>query len=350
MTNKSILLPEMNGVMFIGGRRGVGKSYLASTADNPKNVCFVDFEEKGNGIHYQLGFGAYHSLLPDANLYQNVLNVINQIEQDKFTVIIFDNVSILEDAMKAEAKKNASIYAKEFGLSQSNISTGRFGGASAVVNKLISYKISAPLHSKGVKLIIGTAHAKPFWASAGPIPNKWNILGADRWQDLAVLNLILVNGDNPPVPSAIVKKEQLGFIRFDEDKGEFETGRRLPYRIPTCTFKAIKNYLIEPANLDDPAKGEVVSEVEYAAYSDELTNEQLEMNKMALEIQQEEVRRQEKEEQELFNNLYQEQQQFVQSLAADKKGPIPMIVNMILAEVQEKYPELSKEDVGGMLS
>lgn len=348
---KSILPPELSGVMFIGGRRGSGKSFLASQADNPKLVCFIDFEEKGSGIHYQLEFGQYHSILPDANLYQNTLDVINNLEQDRFSVVIFDNVSHLEDAMKAEAMANSSKYAKEFGLKQSNIASGRFGGPSAVVNKLISYKISAPLHKKGVKLIIGTAHAKAFWGSSGPIPNKWNILGADRWQDLAILSLILVNSeDKPTIPAAIVKKEQLGQITFDEKTGEFTIGRRMPFRIPLCTFKAIRDYLEHPADLDNPQKGEVVTPAEYAAYSDELTNEQLEMNRMALTIQQEEIRRQEQEIKDLFNSQFDEARTLAIKLASDYEGlPLPIVAGKILPELQKEYPDFDIDDVREML-
>lgn len=345
---KSILHPEIHGVCFVGGRRGVGKSYFASQADNPKNTIFIDYEEKGTGIHEQLGFGIYKSII--SNVYQETLSLIDSIEKDKYTVVVFDNVSYLEDAMKAEASSKAQVYAKEFGLNAGNIISGRFGGASAVVNKLISAKITMPLYQKGVRLIIGTAHAKPFWGSGGPIPNKWNILGADRWQDLSIISLILVEGDYQPIPSAIVKKEQLGSIRFNEEKEEFETGRRLPFRLPKANFFSITNYLDNPADLDNPAKGEVPNKAEMAAYSDELTDEQLQMNRMSLEIQQTEIKRQEDEERAFLDSQLEGAKKLTLELAQGFNGmPAPMVIPQIITKVQEQYPNITEKDLSEML-
>ncbi len=88
----SILPPEMKGVMFISGYRGKGKSYLASQADLPPNIAFFDFEDKGEGIHSQLGFGYYKALSQEENnplaRGQLLLKEIARLPRDKFTVII----------------------------------------------------------------------------------------------------------------------------------------------------------------------------------------------------------------------------------------------------------------------
>jgi len=346
--NNSILPIDMYGVMFIGGKRGSGKSFLASTMENPTRVCFIDFEEKGKILHQQLNFGEYHSVALSENLFNQVLNIIENLEPDKFTVVIFDNVTHLEDAMKSEVKRKPIDYAKQFGINQYNISSGNFGGASAVVNKLISYKISSPLHQKGVKLIIGTAHAKPFWGSGGPIPNKWNILGADRWQDLAILSLILIDGTYAPIPSAIVKKEQLGEITFDGEN--FTKKRRLPFRLPKVDLKSIGYYLKNPADLKNPPTDEVVSEEERASYSDELTDEQFEINRMALEIQREKINKQQKEKEILFKNQWNEAKKLALELTADKSLPLPMWIEDVIGKFNNQYPQYNQSDFEEMIN
>jgi hypothetical protein len=326
---KSILPPEFSGVIYIGGRRGVGKTYLASTADDPKNELFLDYEEKGEGLNSQLGFGAYHSMATRDNVFLETLQIIDSLKKDQFTVAILDNISPLELSMKGEAIAHAQDYAKEFGLSVSNILSGRFGGASSVVNHLISSKISKNLRAKGIKVIIVTAHVKPFWGSGGPIPNKWNVLGADKWQELSILTLTLIPGDYAPIPSALVNKEQLGSISFKE--GRFEIKRRLPFRIPKCnTFASVTQYLKEPVDLASPKEGETPLDSEIASYSEELTNEQLAMNNAALEIQQAQLREAEEEEQRAFDLEYNLVRETVQE-HVQKAPPV------ILKHVQEKY-------------
>ena len=281
---KSILPEEMRGVAFLGGRRGLGKTFLAAQVENPALVLFLNYDSrKGEGIHNQLKFGEYHDLTAEAagsgniGLWNKTVEVINKVPKDRFTVAIIDNVSPLELAMKAEAMRGIAQYTKEFGLSRANVENNRYGGDKSIVNFLITEKITAPLFAKGIQLIVATAHVKPPWVNGAPVPNKWNAKGADRWQEISVLTLILIPGDYPPTPSAIVQKEQLGSIVFDAALGDFTMSRRLPARIARCTFSEIRRYLREPADLNDPKPGEVLSHEEYFSYSDELSKEQLAM-------------------------------------------------------------------------
>jgi hypothetical protein len=288
---KSILPPEFRGVTFITGRRGVGKSFLAAQADIPDNVVYFDFEAKAEGLHNQLHFGAYYPVTEMAvgrgvaGTWDVMLDLISKLPLNRYTVAVIDNVSPLELAMKAEATRNAKLYAKEFSLQEGNITAGRYGGASSVVNFLVTDKICAPLHAKGIQLIVVTAHVKPPWANGVPISNKWNSLGATRWQELSILSLVLVAGEHAPVPAALVQKEQLGSITFDAEQGEFVIQRRLPLRIPRCTFAEVKRYIREPANLANPAVGEKPSDDEYYQFSEELSKEQLSIMRMALEVE-----------------------------------------------------------------
>jgi len=278
---KSILPPEMRGVMFISGYRGVGKSFLASQADIPANVIYVDLEEKGSGIHEQLHFGSYRPLTREVaqekgedagpgDLYPALTDTFSSIEQDRFTVAVIDNIKPLEDAARHAVEADP----KKFGVSLSNVRSGRFGGAWPGVHYIVSNLMDI-LQSRGIRLIIVTAHIRPRWGGAGPIPGKYNLRGVDRWQELSILTLILIHGEFAPIPAALVQKEQLGLIQYDSEAEDFIVKRRLPLRIPSCTFSEIRRYLREPADIRDPQPGEIPTADETSPFDAKLSTEQM---------------------------------------------------------------------------
>lgn len=287
ITENSILPREMKGVMFVSGYRGIGKSYLAATADAPSKVVFLDFESKGEGLHEQLGFAAYHSLTSEsagkgaAGLWDATYAAINSIPAG-CTVCVLDNIAPLELALRAEAGRDLNRYVKEFGLNLANVQAGRYGGLSSVVNFLITEKLTAPIHARGVRLIIATTHIKSRWENGVPILNKYSIKGADRWQELSILSLVLHPGEFAPVPAALIQKEQLGTLTWDARTGTHTIGRRLPLRMPQCTFAEIRRYLCEPANLREPAAGEVPTDAQSDPFRSELSREQIAMMTAAM--------------------------------------------------------------------
>lgn len=58
--------------------------------------------------------------------------------------------------------------------------------------------------------------------------------------------------------------------------------QRLPRRIPVCTWSAIRRYLDEPADWDNPAPGEVPDEEELRLLSGTLSPEQRDMLRLAV--------------------------------------------------------------------
>jgi len=290
----SILPPEMRGVMKITGYRGIGKSFLAAQADVPQNIAYFDFEQKGEGIHRQMNFGLYRALTREAkrgdpvDLYNVTMDAFANLEQDRYTVAVLDNISPLELAMNAEGRRGAREYAQEFGLNLKNILANRFGGTKSIVNFMISTRISNVLHARGVRLIIAVSHIGSRWGVGGPIPNKYREKGADRWQELSILSLVLIPGEFAPVPAALVQKEQLGLIAWDEMKQEHVIRRRLPWRIPKCTFAEIRRYLREPADLENPAPGEIPLDDETNPFSEKLSREQINLMTLALQKEQRE--------------------------------------------------------------
>jgi len=317
-TRASSILPrELKGVMYVSGYRGIGKSFLAAQADLPQNIAFFDYENKGEGIDAALNFGLYLPITQMAagrgllGVYEETIRALENLEKDTYTVLVLDNISPLEGGMNAEAGRNAGRYAALYGLNEKNIRSGRFGGTRSVVNYMVSDKVCSMAHAKGVDLVVATAHVKERWGAAGPIPNKYAVKGADRWQELSILTLILIPGDTPPVPAALVQKEMLGVISLptnispdviqavlDGDDGHI-VKRRLPFRIPQCTFQRVRWYLKHPANLDSPAAGESPTLEEADPFSAKLSKEQFSIMKMALEKE----KREEGEEEDVFGGV-----------------------------------------------
>jgi len=142
------------------------------------------------------------------------------------------------------------------------------------------------LWSRGVKLISVTAHIRNRWAGGAQVVNSFNIKGADRWDELSILTLVMIPGDFAPVPAALVMKEQLGAIEFAN--GQFKVTRRLPYRLPRATPSAIRDYLQSPANLHSPAPGETPSDEEIQPFREKLSREQIKIVLAEIEREKEE--------------------------------------------------------------
>lgn len=351
--------------MFLSGYRGSGKSFLASQSDLPQNILFLDFESKGAGINAQLQFGSYRALTQEAGedpqaLYRVTMQVINEIPDSRYTVAIFDNVSPFEIAMNAEAANNARMYSQRYGLNEKNVKAGRFGGTKAIVNFMIS-DICAKLHSKGIQLIVPTSHISARWSTTGPIPNKYSMKGADRWQELSILTLILIPGDKPPVPSALVQKEQLGTISIDYSDGKLDSElldaimrgeaghivqRRLPPKISECTFQKLRWYLHNPADFKNLADHEVPSLEERDPFDKKLSNEQLGLMMKELDYQ----RAQEEEEKAIMEALAVDdkvkitdeiKKHLIAISAVNRKMPFPAIQ----IELKEKGHDYSIPDI-----
>src|SRR3990167_1474352 len=133
MSNVSILPPEMKGVMFISGYRGKGKTFLAAQADLPANIAFFDFEDKGGVVDSQLHFGYYKaiSMSENNNLARSILllDEIEKLPPDKFTVAILDNIRPLEDALMALVMDKATYYAKLYGRPEGGVIKNVSGAA-----------------------------------------------------------------------------------------------------------------------------------------------------------------------------------------------------------------------------
>jgi len=148
------------------------------------------------------------------------------------------------------------------------------------------------------------------------------VKGADRWQELSILTLILIPGISPPIPDALVQKEQLGIIGINASptpeeidamqRGEagHTVSRRLPPKIPECTFQKIRWYLHNPANFNKLAKNERPTIEESDPFDVRLNKEQFAFVRDAVALQE----RQEREQEEILEALQKAQVNEVSNL------------------------------------
>jgi len=289
---KSILPEEFRGVCDITGPFGVGKSYFLAGSDLPQNIAYFDYDYgKAKGLHKQLGFGLYRDMAaefagkPEA-LWDASVDAFENLEQNRFTVAIIDDATKLMSACKVVVQKRAAHYSKIYGVPEKFIQRDTRGNARGIVNQLISV-LCGHLHHRGVHLVGVSHHLGAMYREGVEIPNKYRIKGYRSWQQASILTIILTPGDEPPIPSGIIRKEQLGEISIDGDPGPEEmekmikgesghdTARRLPARLSRATMQEIRRYLANPADLENPAEGEALRMDEVEPYLRKLGAEQI---------------------------------------------------------------------------
>lgn len=329
----SILLPEFKGVMFFSGYRGSGKTFLAAHAELPENIAFFDFDEgKGEGLHNQLDFGYYKPVEENEPLKRADMFFweVANLEQGRYTTAIIDNVLPIEKAIQLSVFRDAKKWASIYGYKETDILADHYGKARGITNDLIGDAITKPLHSKGIKLIIITSHVKDKYN----VPGKMVIDGRDRWQVLSILTLILVDGDTPPIPSAIVQKEQLGKISVNTEddleaimRGEVPSHqiiKRLPPRLPKADWQSIRWYMFNPVDLVNLAEGEKIKIDEAEPFSERLSKEQIAYQLEAIKKDNRE-REQARVEQLAVN---QEQARVIKNYAETNLNGLPMPIKI----------------------
>lgn len=275
---KSILHPRLGGLVYITGLHGLGKTTLATTAEAPSLTAILDLDLKFEEIAHELGYGWYqgpYDVPGDpfgydiAALGKWFSSAIVSIP-DGLTTLVIDNATEIETALGSIVAKNPAKY----GVNPANARAGRYGGVNPGIGKLWQ-SILSYLKSKGVRVVIVVSHMSQPWVDGKPVPNRFKGKGNKVLQQYSNLSLVMVNGDNPPLPSAIVLKEQLARRSFDPETGEYTIIRTLPLRLPKATWPAIKNYLDNPPSFAHPKQGEIPSKREMSTYGDFMSREHL---------------------------------------------------------------------------
>lgn len=295
-------LPEFlrKSLFYFSGVKGVGKSYLAASLDRPDNVICFDFESKGELAHAQLGYGKYVDMVAlvserkrtfkhkPQDMFEVLETEILSVPKNRYTVMILDNIDPLQQAVHAEVVGKAISY----GLNPAKAQAGSFGEDWRGTNNLVS-NICQLAYSRGIRVIVVISHVGHPWTASGPDLRKWNVKGVETFNRLSCLSLILVPGDTKlggkmDVPAAIVKKESLAFAKYDDELKDTIIRRRIPYRFPRATGKAIRDYCGTDESKwfdsENPRLGEMPVEDELKPYRDLMTDSEWREIVRAMEV------------------------------------------------------------------
>ena len=287
-----------NQLIVITGGRGIGKTQLAATYLPPSRVGEVfyhDSEDSANNIlagleSLNLSFGHYNSLrqrfgdlpgeddllsrindgklpwidnktrnaLIDYYLYilDDLKTNLNPNGKPKYTVYVHDTIEKLEAGMAAWVtanKRSAGVTTEAFGKLWSE-------GVFPLYEQFLS-----AIHARGIQTIILTSHLKTPWEGNRPVTGKVVPSGKKLLYYLSRLMIWVVREQKNPsgAPAGLILKERLASLNVTGD--EWQVERRLPRRIPVCTWTNIRKYLVNGCDLINPVDGETLS-----TYEDEL--------------------------------------------------------------------------------
>jgi len=277
MDNGSILHPRVGGLIYITGLHGLGKTTLATTVEAPHLTGILDLDLKFDEVAKELGYAWYkgpydvpgdpfgYDIKALALWFQQTIQEI----PDGLTALVIDNATEIESALGSIVLQDPARY----GVNPSNARAGRYGGVNPGIGKLWQ-SILSYLKNRGVRVVVTVSHMSQPWVDGKPLPNKFRGKGNKVLQQYSNLSVVLVGGDYPPVPSAVVLKEQLAKRTFVD--GEYKTVRTIPLRLPRATWKDINHYLDNPPSFENPTPGEMLDKRELYTYGDFMSKEHLE--------------------------------------------------------------------------
>lgn len=289
---------------FITGARGVGKTLLASqytkwTPEELGKVIYVDSEDSASKViqdmdNIGLSFGKYVDTkdrfdIPDDDSLIEMISrgetpwvdqkgrgslieywdfvtgeIASAAATGKYKVLIIDTGEKFEASMVAYVESNS----RKMGVT--SMAYGKL--FSAGVYPLYESWMHA-VHASGIDTLIMVFHLKTPWANKSPVPGKVEPGGKPILDKYTTLNIWLVNGNDPHgAPAGLVLKERMGETTVGKD-GYPVTRRKLPHRIPVCTWQNIRAYLKNGCDLQNPASGETPSPQEIEMISQLMSKE-----------------------------------------------------------------------------
>ena len=278
---ESIIPPDVKHWILAGGPYGSGKTLFVTGIDAPQNTLMIDLESKGENVAAQLGIENYFAPVQDAMtlagfgaqstlVFDRIKQIMEAIPIGRFTTLVLDGLSILQDGLLEKVKANPLAY----GVGIENASTGKMGGAWPGVGKLLQ-AIANQARLKGIKVIGATAETKQKWGASGPILNKFEIKGQGDVHKMSVLTVLMVQGypENCGAPSALVLKEALARVGWE--KGRQVVQKRIPLKLPLATMSEVYRYLKEPASYPNLKANEIPTEEEMEPYRPIIGKDQL---------------------------------------------------------------------------
>lgn len=290
---------KIQSLYVITGPRGVGKTTLAATFMPPSRigeVVYMDAEKSANNTRANLradglpDFGMYIDLedrfsdLPSdddlldrigkgklpwesegqrnamIDYYLYIIKCLRDITPGKYSTFVLDPAQKLEYGMRA--------WSDQYNT-KNVITKTDHGKLDFLIYRPLYESLINAIWNRGISTIILNFHLKDYWFNDKPVPNKVEMAGNKVLFLRASLMLWLVNEPKNPYgePAGLVMKERLGSVKRKTDASgkpvdEWDTRRRLPPRIPTCTWAEIARYLREGFDPKNPKPGEVPSDEE----------------------------------------------------------------------------------------
>ncbi len=299
----------MKQLIVVTGSKGAGKSTTAATIAPPSEagkVFVIDTENSMSDIVDQIEFGqyvrAYERLKLDASMLDKVakgdlpwvsdsqrgtmvdyynwfITMLNErLIANTYKYLIIDTVEPLEMAFTAAVQANP----KAFGWSGSM----KFGKLETEGVRPFYEHLLEAIYARGVETIVLTTHLHSVWQDDKPVLNK--IKPGGRLTVLTRLSTLMLwmipnVGNEDGAPAALVLKARMGKM-IPTPEG-WQTRRILPQRIPHFSWMDVDAYKRNPANLAEPAYGEVPTPSEQEMISEMLTNEQMRLMVAGAEIQ-----------------------------------------------------------------
>jgi len=283
-------MTTLKGLVHVTGPVGVGKTTFAITAAPPSRVLCLDWERSAavfSEVHqYPIVWldvlGTFQSKHPEITeawyleLYEHWHRILEDIPPRKYDVVVIDNIRYLGDAYEAYVRANHT----KFGISSGQLQTMQalVWGPIRNLFRLDMHMLQA---GRSIGLVIVTSHLQDDWSAGRPLPGVQKPQGFRMTSEIATLALWLRPQAGSRVPYAIVLKDRTGRIEWVESKEKAPDYLKpviadmppdsfpravvrpcLPRRLPEATWASIAYYLQHPADWQNPAPGEVLSEQE----------------------------------------------------------------------------------------
>lgn len=246
-------LPVIGGT----GKRWAGKTFFGLSI-SPRSARVYDLEKSSETYEDLEGFAFTRVDVPTELLrvYPNGhtpmqfwewwLADVRKVKPGDYRVIMVDPINDLESGLTAWVEKHPAAFGRNPGdYRHKGYQTPTFWGDVKEYWKRILNELASRCDT-----FYFTTHLTNVWVDGKPT-SKEKPKGKVTLEELASLYLRFertadAKGNMPKEPAGIVLKDRLLHSRYNEETGEIETRPVLPPRIPVCTPKRIRDYMLSP--------------------------------------------------------------------------------------------------------
>ena len=325
-----------SGLIQVVGPDNSGKSTFALTSHpDPSKICFLDGDSRKSATFAkQMGIGKYVDLttkglgMDELSYHIMVLNEIQEIEEDKYEVIVFDNLNEFFKGGHSYVKANRGLFRKNWSA------MGQIAGAEEWIELRQTHypRVFSGLKSKAPLVIVCTPEKAQ--SDAG-VKTGLMIPSSDPSLRLSAELIIRLARNTRDVtqyaPVGLVVKNTMVY-------SDGRLKRVFPDRIVPCTWDKVEEYLSNPVDNREQQKYEVPDEFEMHLILGTLNPEQRQLydhkRRMQLLLVEEEV-----------SSAVLE----AATDAVERKVPALMLRKDIKLQLSDQYPDLTESRIKEIL-